>query len=65
MGGLRLELAEAVPPHTVLNVRPAEATEIIPWVALEVRNCHQGQDGWEVGCQFVQTPPSSILWLFG
>jgi hypothetical protein len=65
MGGVRLELDDAVPPLTVLNIRPSETSDLIPWVEVVVRNCHKGDEGWQVGCQYVKTPPSSVLWLFG
>ena len=44
---------------------PAHAPPMTPWTEVEVRSCRQKKDGYEVGCQFVKTPPWSILLLFG
>lgn len=64
-GGLRLGVAESVQPGTILSIRVAHAADIVPWVQLEVRTCTRGDAGWELGCQYVKAPPSSVQWLFG
>lgn len=64
-GGLRLSVSQQVQPGTVLSVRVAHAATIIPWVQLEVRTCTRADVGWELGCQYVKVPPSSVQWLFG
>ena len=65
VGGLCLEMSRPVVVGTILNVRPAETAEILPWVAVEVRYCVQVEDSWHTGCQFLRTPPSNVLWQFG
>lgn len=64
-GGLCLSVPERVEPRTVLSVRTSNAPESVPWTQVEVRNCRQVEGGWELGCQFVRTPPWSVLLLFG
>jgi hypothetical protein len=65
VGGLCLALHEAVGVGSILSIRPANAASVIPWVQIEVRSCRKTNIGWEAGCQFVRTPPSSVLWSFG
>jgi hypothetical protein len=65
VGGLGLRMEVAVPVGMVLNVRPRKAPKLVPWTELEVKSCRQNGTTWEVGCQFVQTPPWSVLVLFG
>lgn len=62
-GGLRLLLDDSVEPGVVLSVRAATASRP-PWVRVEVRNCRQRDDGWEVGCRFAESPPVAVLWQF-
>ena len=64
-GGLRLRIAESVEPGTILSIRAAHVGAIVPWVQLEVRTCTRDDAGWELGCQYVKAPPSSVQWLFG
>jgi len=65
MGGLRLATDEEVAPGTRLFVLSAHATESVPWVEMDVCRNQQVEDSWELNCQFVRTPPWSILLLFG
>lgn len=65
VGGLCLQLPAAVAPGTLLSVRPRSAPPIVPWTQVEVRSCRQEGAAWEAGCQFVRTPPWSILIQFG
>jgi hypothetical protein len=65
VGGLCLRLHGPVVPGTLLNVRPRSAPTMVPWTQVEVRSCRQQGDVWEAGCQFVRTPPWSILIQFG
>jgi hypothetical protein len=65
LGGLCLEVPSAQPSGALLNIRPADATAMVPWTLVEVRGCRQEGDRWQLGCQFVRTPPYSILLLFG
>jgi hypothetical protein len=64
-GGLCLSVEGMVAEGTILEVRPGNAPPITPWVEVEVRTCRRTQDGWEVGCQFVRTPPWALLLMFG
>ena len=68
MGGMRLALYEEIMVGTVLAVRPTEADDMVPWVDIEVRSCKLSKDmpgQFEVGCQYVKSPPYSIQLLFG
>lgn len=65
VGGLGLEVGHEVAAGTILNVRPAQAAPIIPWIQVQVRHCKKTRDAWRLGCQFVRVPPSSVLWQFG
>ncbi len=65
VGGLGLRMETAVGKGAVLRVRPRDAAAIIPWTEVEVKSCRQQGATWEVGCQFVRTPPWSVLLLFG
>jgi hypothetical protein len=65
VGGLCLRLDAAVPLGTVLNVRPRDATAVVPWTPVSVKSCRHDGDAWEIGVQFVRTPPWSVLLLFG
>jgi len=65
MGGLCLGVDQEIPVGTVLSIRPARTAELIPWVQVEVRNSRQIDGFYELGRQFVKTPPSAVLWLFG
>jgi len=64
-GGLCLSVSEPVVEGTILSVRTSNAPETIPWVQLEVKNCRAVGGEYELGCQFVRTPPWSVLLLFG
>jgi len=65
VGGLRILAEQPFEVGTRLNLRVAHAPEMIPWVRIEVKNRLDVSHGCELGCKFVQTPPASVLWLFG
>jgi PilZ domain len=65
VGGLCLEMDNAVELLTELRVRPTNAPHIAPWVNVVVRNSRKAQRGYEIGCQFVKIPPWPILMMFG
>lgn len=65
VGGLRLIQENAIAAGTVLSLRPGRATESTPWTQVEVRNCRRTPEGWELGCSFIRTPPSTIMLDFG
>jgi hypothetical protein len=55
--GLGISLPRSVPVGSFLLVRPADAPAGAEAVA-EVKHCRRLDDGWAVGCQFVDTHPS-------
>jgi hypothetical protein len=61
-GGLRLAVPREVPVGSTLSVR---VNQDLPWVQVEVRRSERQEDYWELGCQFVRTPPWSVLLSFG
>lgn len=65
VGGLGLVVAEEQTIAMLLAVRPVNAPPMIPWVDVEVRSCRPVADGFELGCQFIKTPPWNILLMFG
>ena len=65
VGGLGLRTDVSVPVGAVFNVRPRSSSSAVPWTQLQVKSCRQEGTTWEVGCQFVRTPPWSVLLLFG
>jgi len=67
-GGLRLALYQEFGVGVVLSIRPVHAQDMVPWVDIEVRYCKVSQEipgCFEVGCQYVKSPPYSIQLLFG
>jgi hypothetical protein len=65
VGGLRLAVLSPLAEGAVVTVRPATAPPSVPWVEVEIKSCQVTKNGWEVGCQFVKTPPWAVLLLFG
>jgi hypothetical protein len=66
MGGLRLMLERPLALNQMLNVRSTDAPQTVTWVQVQVRRLQQLPDKtYEVGCQFVRTPPWAILLTFG
>jgi hypothetical protein len=52
----------------LIAIRPVLCETIVPWVDLEVRSCRPSVEipgRFEVGCQYVKSPPYSIQLLFG
>jgi hypothetical protein len=64
-GGLRLAVAEAVAPGSILQVKAAHAPDTTPWVVILVRSCRPNQKHFELGVEFEKTPPWNVLLLFG
>lgn len=64
-GGLCMSVEVEVEAGTVLSVRTKNAPESIPWWQIEVKNCRKNGREYELGCQWVRTPPWSVLLLFG
>jgi hypothetical protein len=65
MGGLCIEAGEAFPPGTMVIVRALNAPTGTPWVDMEVKSCRPSKTEWELGCQFVKSPPWAVMLLFG
>ena len=68
VGGMKLALYHKVETGTILSIRPVHADGMVPWVDLEVRSCRPSTemfDQFDVGCQYVKSPPYSIQLLFG
>src|ERR1700730_16988814 len=65
MSGLRLVISDPVAVDAVLSVRPAQEPTLMPGFQVRFKTCQGVDVGWEVGCQFVRVPPSSLLWSFG
>jgi hypothetical protein len=65
VGGLGLFVEQPLEVGKHLNVRPTNAPPITPWVEIIVKSCRASNPGYEVGCQFVRTPPWAILLMFG
>jgi hypothetical protein len=63
-----LALYHEVEVGAVLSIRPVHAENMVPWVDVEVRSCKVSLEipgSFEVGCQYVKSPPYSIQLLFG
>jgi hypothetical protein len=65
LGGMCLAADKEFAEGIILSVRSAEAPETTPWIQLEVKNCRWQENRFELGCQFVRTPPWGVLLLFG
>jgi hypothetical protein len=68
LGGVRLILYTEVDVGTTIAIRPIQCETIVPWVDVEVRSCRPSVEipgRFEVGCQYVKSPPYSIQLLFG
>jgi hypothetical protein len=64
-GGLRLKSERPFNPGQTLRVLSRHAPNKTLWADVEVRNCRQGRDGFELGCQFIYTHPLNVVLLFG
>ena len=64
-GGLRLRVPEPIPVGVVLRIRRLNASENSPWVEVQVKNCRDKQEYWELGCQFLTEPSNDVLRSFG
>jgi hypothetical protein len=65
VGGLRLAVDRSLPKNVILSVRATNAPENVAWAQVEVKNSVPHGTNWELGCEFVRTPPWSVLLLFG
>ena len=64
-GGLRLKSQRPFNPGQTLRVLSSLAPNNILWADVQVRNCRQGRDGFELGCQFIYAHPLNVVLLFG
>lgn len=64
-GGLCIAVDAEIETGTILSVRTANAPQTTPWVQVEVKNCRRNGREFEIGCQWLRTPPWSVLLLFG
>ncbi|HEV8059867.1 MAG TPA: PilZ domain-containing protein [Gemmataceae bacterium] len=66
MGGLRILVERPLTANQMLNVRSTDAPQTVSWVQVQVRRIEQLPDKtFEVGCQFIRTPPWAVLLTFG
>lgn len=65
ISGIRLRMERPFEVGDVLSVRVSHAAEMIPWTRIEVRNRADTPEGCEIGCRFVGSVPTSVLWMFG
>ena len=64
-GGLALMLPVEFSTGSRLEVRPDSQSGDALWLAVQVRSVRPQEDGWQIGCKFLATPPWSVLLLFG
>jgi hypothetical protein len=64
-GGLRVLHSQPYEPGKRLRILSSHAPNQIWWVQVEVKSCRQTSNGWELGCQFSNALPWSVLLLFG
>jgi len=64
-GGLRLALERPVQVGSTLLAKPGNAPEGFEWVKVQIRNCREVGDYYEVGCQFETDLELSRLLMFG
>jgi hypothetical protein len=64
-GGLRLTYPRPFSTGQQLRVLSRHAPNEVLWAEVEVRNCRQGRNGFELGCQFLYTHPLNVVLLFG
>ena len=65
IGGLCLWVNEELATDSVWAVLPINASEMTPWIDVEIVHCRAKDKGFEVGCRFIKAPPSLILMQFG
>lgn len=65
LGGLGIRTDQRVVVGKQLHLRPADASEGVPWVPVEVRYCRSEKNYWRLGCQFVEAPASRTMVQFG
>jgi hypothetical protein len=64
-GGLRVVHTQPYEPGKRLRILSSHAPNQIWWVQVEVKNCRQTPNGWEMGCEFSDILAWNVLLLFG
>jgi hypothetical protein len=65
MGGLCLIVEKPLTQGATLKIRPRQAPQTAPWLAIEIRSCRADGSEWEIGCRFLKAPQWNDLLLFG
>jgi len=65
VGGLGLLVGDEYPVESRISVLPASASKMTPWVEMQIKSCRRSGEDWEIGVQFLQTPPYATMVLFG
>jgi hypothetical protein len=64
-GGLRLTFSHPYDPGHKLRVLSKYAPNDVLFADVEVRNCREGSNGYELGCRFAYAHPLNVVLLFG
>jgi hypothetical protein len=65
LGGLGIELPEAVAVGQNLQFRLRKWDKKANWVTAEVRYCRRKGEAWRVGCQFLDVSAWEVMNIFG
>lgn len=57
VGGLGLKIHEPIEPGVVVEVRSLADEDVPNGFFALVRHCRRSDDGWVVGCEFIDTRP--------
>jgi hypothetical protein len=64
LGGMCLSIQRPIEEASLLAIRRPSAPESTPWVEMRVRNVRERESTWELGCEYIRTPPWEILVQF-
>jgi hypothetical protein len=64
IGGICLMTHDPIAVGSLVTLRPVSADDMVPWIDVVVKSCRDTEEFFELGCQFIKTPPYSILLLF-
>jgi hypothetical protein len=64
-GGLSLSVPQKLDVGRLIAVRTPDFPDCLASVHLRVRHCKQKGDNWQIGCQFMEQLPWSVLLMFG
>jgi hypothetical protein len=65
LGGLGVCASAAVKVGTKLKIHATTAPKDIPAVAIRVVSCRAVGKEWLLGCQFLEAPPTKVMYFFG